>query len=41
MLGRVVEVYLDAETGERLLKTKGDNNPDSCEGLDLPIGRED
>lgn len=38
---RVVEIYADVQSGERLLKTKGDNNPESYDGLDYPISRED
>lgn len=38
---RVVEIYSDGSTGERLLKTKGDNNPESYEGFDYPIAEED
>jgi signal peptidase I len=38
---RVVEIYADSQSGEKLLKTKGDNNTESYEGFDYPIARED
>jgi signal peptidase len=38
---RVVEIYSDSHTGDRLLKTKGDNNPQSYENFDYPIKRQD
>jgi signal peptidase I len=34
---RIVEIYQDDEGGEMLVKTKGDNNAVSYEGLDYPI----
>ena len=41
VIHRIVEVYHDAATGERLVKTKGDNNAVSYEGFDYPIREED
>ena len=41
IIHRIVEIYSDAETGERLVKTKGDNNPQSYEGFDYPIREKD
>jgi signal peptidase len=39
---RVVEIYYyDLQNGDRLLKTKGDNNPQSYEGFDYPIEKKD
>lgn len=38
---RVVEIYSDSDTGERLLKTKGDNNPISYDHFDYPIKKAD
>lgn len=38
---RVVEIYSDPHTGDRLLKTKGDNNPQSYENFDYPIKKQD
>jgi signal peptidase len=37
---RIVEIYSDGQTGERLIKTKGDNNPQSYENFDYPIKRQ-
>ena len=34
-------MYADGQTGERLVKTKGDNNPESYEGFDYPIREND
>jgi signal peptidase I len=34
---RIVEIYSDANNSERLVKTKGDNNPVSYGGFDYPI----
>ena len=41
IIHRIVEIYSDTQTGERLVKTKGDNNPQSYEGLDYPIREKD
>jgi signal peptidase I len=38
---RIVEIYTDATSGERLVKTKGDNNPISYENFDYPIKQQD
>jgi signal peptidase len=38
---RIVEIYQDNEGKERLVKTKGDNNPVSYEVLDYPIREAD
>jgi signal peptidase len=38
---RITEIYADADSGERLVKTKGDNNPISYEGFDYPIRQQD
>ena len=38
---RIVEIYADATSGERLVKTKGDNNPISYEDFDYPIRQQD
>ncbi len=38
---RIVEIYADATSGERLVKTKGDNNPISYENFDYPIKQQD
>jgi signal peptidase len=38
---RIVEIYSDAKNGERLVKTKGDNNPISYENFDYPIRQQD
>jgi signal peptidase len=38
---RIVEIYSDSTTGDRLVKTKGDNNPESLPDADYPIVRED
>ena len=38
---RVVQIYSDSQTGERLLKTKGDSNPKSYENFDYPIRKQD
>jgi signal peptidase I len=38
---RIVEIYQDNESRERLVKTKGDNNPVSYEVLDYPIREAD
>ncbi|WP_415280968.1 signal peptidase I [Candidatus Nitrososphaera sp. FF02] len=41
IIHRVVEIYADVQTGERLVKAKGDNNLQSYEGLDYPIREND
>ena len=43
IIHRVVEIYFSEEEEEdqRILKTKGDANPQSYEGLDYPITEED
>jgi signal peptidase I len=38
---RIAEIYQDDESRERLVKTKGDNNPVSYEVLDYPIREAD
>ena len=38
---RIVEIYADSTTGERLVKTKGDNNPQSYQNFDYPIRQQD
>ena len=41
IIHRIIELYKDSQTGERLIKTKGDNNPESYEGFDYPIREQD
>ena len=41
IIHRIVEIYSDSQTGNRLVKTKGDNNPQSYEAFDYPIREED
>lgn len=38
---RIVEIYSDDKAGERLVKTKGDNNPISYQNFDYPIKQQD
>jgi signal peptidase I len=38
---RLVEIYSDNKGGEKLVKTKGDNNPISYENFDYPIREQD
>ena len=38
---RIVKIYSDPTTGERLVKTKGDNNPQSYPNFDYPIRQQD
>ena len=41
IIHRIVEVYYSEDNNQRILKTKGDANPQSYEGLDYPITEED
>jgi signal peptidase I len=38
---KIVEIYADTTNSERLVKTKGDNNPISYEDFDYPIREQD
>ena len=38
---RIVQIYKNVQTGDRLVKTKGDNNPQSYENFDYPIRQQD